>query len=244
MAHFWRDVFSEVGLKEGGLWNGTSEIIPLFQYVYHNYIVSQEQHYLGLAQPHSEYNVLCMGRMLVWGEIPLQNTPIKTEQFDNRPVLKLWKGIGKARTSYAKDFLVYGRMQHPLSFTCPSTTVPLGNALGKTDSAPYMQVPGIMHSAWRAPDGDSGFVFVNITKEPVSIKPSLDFRQLGLRSEASPFLYCVRDGKYSILKTNSDSVQSLDIIIQPNEIVFIGLCEAAGPRALQVKQLVANGNPS
>jgi len=244
VAHYWRDVFSEVGLKERGLWDGTSEIIPLFNYVYHNYIVSQGQYYLGLASPHPEYNILCMARMFVWGEIPLQNTWIKTEQFDDRPALKLWKSIGKARTSYAKDFLVYGRMQRPLSFTCPSTTVPLGNALGNTDSAPYMQVPGIMHSAWHAPDGDSGFVFVNISKDPISIKPSLDFRQLGLRPEASPFLYCVRDGKYSILKTNSDSVQFLDIIIQPNEIVFIGLCEAAGPRALQVKQLVANGNPS
>jgi hypothetical protein len=233
VAHYWRDVFSEVGLRERGLQDGTTEILP--------------QYYLGFILPgNPEYNLLALARMLVWGEIPFDNTwvEISSSQYDKN-ALDVLKRIGQARTSYAKDFLVYGRMQRPLQFACPSTTVPLGKALGrKTSSPPEMQVPGVMHSAWRAPDGDSGFVFVNISQKPVSIKPSLDFRRLGLRPEASSFLYCVRDGKYSILKTNSDSVQSLDITIQPNEIVFIGLCESASPRAIQVKQLVANGNPS
>ena len=240
VAHYWRDVFSEVGLNERELLAGTAEIIPLFHYVYHNYIVSQGQYYLGLAQPHPEYNILCMGRMFVWGEIPLQNTWIRTEQFDDRPALKLWKRIGKARTSYAKDFLVYGRMQRPLEFTCPSTTVPMGEALGDTSSDAVMQVPSIMHSAWRASDGDTGFVFVNIAEEPVSMKTPIDFNRFGIRDGHKPLLYCVRDGKYSILKINSDSVETIDITIQPCEIVFIGLCEAGSSRAQQVRQLVAN----
>jgi hypothetical protein len=237
VAHYWRDVFSEVDLKERELLTGTAEIIPLFHYVYHNYIVSQGQYYLGLAEQHPEYNLLCMGRMLVWGEIPLQNTWKRTEQFD-LPVLKLWKSIGEARTSYAKDFLVYGRMQRPLVFTCPSTTVPLKNALKNSDSAPELHVPSIMHTAWRAPDGDSGFIFLNIAKDPVSLRLPFDFRRLGLKADAEPFLYCVRDGTYSILKSESSFSTVVEITLQPCEIVFLGLCEKDGQRAKQVSQLI------
>jgi hypothetical protein len=238
VAHYCRDVFSEVGVKERGLWNGTSEIIPLFHYMYHDCLLHEGQNYLGLLG-YSEYNLLCIGRMLVWGEIPFDNTwiEINSPRYDKN-ALDMLKRIGQARTSYAKDFLVHGQMQRPLQFTCPSTTVPLGNALGNTNAAPYMQVPGIMHSAWRAPDGDHGFVFVNISKDPVPLKLSFDFRELGLRPEANPFLYCVRDGKYSMFKISSNSASNIDVIIQPVEIVLIGLCEADGPRAQQVLKQV------
>jgi hypothetical protein len=246
-AYFWGDVYSEVGLKEQGLWNGTSEIIPLFHYIYHDRFVGQENYNLGLLIPgQSEYNLLCLSRMLVWGEIPLQDTWIKvdSDRYDKN-ALDLFKRIGQARTSYAKDFLVFGKMLRPLQFSCPLTTVPLGKALGSTNSAPDMQVPGIMHSAWRALDGDSGFVFVNISKTPVPLKLSLDFRKLGLRPGANPFLYYVRDGKYSVFKANSNNASSIDVIIQPLEIILIGLCEADGPRAQQVlRQINARANAS
>jgi hypothetical protein len=246
VAHFWRDVYSEVGLKEQGLRDNTSEIIPLFHYIYHDRFVAQGSYYLGLLMPgHPEYNLLCLSRMLVWGEIPLQNTWIRTDshQYD-RNALDLLKRIGQARTSYAKDFLVFGKMLRPLQFSCPLTTVPLGKALGRTNSNPGMQVPGVMHSVWRADDGSVGAVFVNIAKEPVAIGLSLDFRQQwGLRPGAKPFLYCVKDEKHSLLKADSNSTANIKVAIQPLEIVFIGLCEADGPRAQQVlKQINAGAN--
>jgi hypothetical protein len=135
-------------------------------------------------------------------------------------------------------------MLRPLQFSCPLTTVPLGKALGRTNSNPGMQVPGVMHSVWRADDGSVGAVFVNIAKEPVAIGLSLDFRQQwGLRPGAKPFLYCVKDEKHSLLKADSNSTANIKVAIQPLEIVFIGLCEADGPRAQQVlKQINAGAN--
>jgi hypothetical protein len=241
VAKYWRDVCSEVGASERGFEKGTTEIIPLFNDVYHEFILGMEEQVSGAntlrlsLSKLREYNHYCLGRMLIWGVIPLfwAEDPADSPGTD-KEAFDLVRRVANARTTYAQDFLVYGRMQPPLKFSAPMISVPVYNWAGASHPRYQMQVPAVMHSVWRADDGSVGAVFVNIAKEPVSIGLSLDFRQWGLRPGAKPFLYCVKDGKHSLLKGDSNSTANLDVAIQPLEIVFIGLCESSGPRAQQV----------
>ena len=235
LAKHWRDVFAEVeaSIREKDLWNGTSEIIPAFNYVYHDNILVMGEYLLGLAPGrHSEYNWLCLGRMLVWGEIPLNNNwmPVESPAFDKQAA-KLLKEISQARTTYAKDFLVYGRMQPPPRISSPVTAVPLPKDLG--DPPPVMTVPSLMHSAWRASDGCIGLVLFNLANEPISFKLPISRAQLGLSPGIKYSVHSVRNGTFGIVLAELSQDTNLALSIQSKEILVLIVGPANGERAIQ-----------
>ena len=245
VAKYWRDGCSEVGMPEPGFENATTEIIPLFNYLYHEYIICMEEQVCGpntlclTLSNLREYNRFCIGRMFTWGAIPLiwAEYQVGTPGTDKQ-AFDLVKRIATSRTTYAEDFLVYGRMQRPLDFSVPLTSVPVFGSLNDSEPKFRMQVPSVLHSVWKADDSSAGVVFVNITSDPVPLRLPFDFPRLGLKAGSEPFLYCVRDGAYSSLKTESNTSTVVEINIQPYEIVLLGLCEKDGQRAKQVSQLI------
>ncbi len=73
VAKYWRDVYAEAEFVDKRLWVGQTEIIPLFNYVYHERIRCMGEYLLGFYSKRVEYNALCVSRMLVLGEVPLIN---------------------------------------------------------------------------------------------------------------------------------------------------------------------------
>jgi len=75
----------------------------------------------------------------------------------------------------ARDYLLLGRMIHPLRFDAPRMTVTIGDA-HKHTSSPF-ELSTVLHSGWALPNGNRGYVFVNISQSDVAVncEPSFKF---------------------------------------------------------------------
>lgn len=145
--------------------------IPLFQYLYHEFIVIQggfgsapEPHHLPIR---NAYN-------LVIGEIPggvlkgdgkLLNkdtfnwAPWEPQVGDNEDSLRMLRAATELRRNAAEDFLVYGRMIRPPD----ASGIQVVN--WQRDGRDHA-IPAVFRSAWESlEDGRVGFVFANWTSD-------------------------------------------------------------------------------
>jgi len=153
------------GHSAGGL-----PFVPLYHYLYHEFILIQGGFGTGPEPYHmpirSAYN-------LVSGEIPgavlvgdgrLLNAdtwnwaPWDPPIGDNDSSMQMLKSAVALRRGPARDFLVFGRMMRPAAVTGIPT---MRWQHGGRDH----QIPAVFHSAWRAPDGRLGLVLANWTTE-------------------------------------------------------------------------------
>jgi hypothetical protein len=80
----------------------------------------------------------------------------------NDDVLQMIRTISAIRRGPGRDFLVYGRMQHPAKVSG------LDVVTWKKGDRTYA-VPALAHAAWRAPDGRYGVVLANWTQQSRSV---------------------------------------------------------------------------
>ncbi|MFQ6040302.1 MAG: DUF6259 domain-containing protein, partial [Candidatus Poribacteria bacterium] len=144
--------------------------IPLYHYLYHEFILIQGGFGYGPEPYHlpirNAYN-------LVVGEIPgavmkgdgrLLNkdtgnwAPWEPQVGDNDDALQILKAATALRRGKGKDFLVYGRMLRPAD-------VQNIKMIHWQEGDDEHRIPAVFHSAWQAPDGRVGIVLANWTTE-------------------------------------------------------------------------------
>ncbi len=169
-----------------------AEVVPLLEYVYHPWMVFLGEHNLGLpSDDTATYHRLAVARTLVWGQIPDYNwwQPIDSPAAD-APGFQFLRDVARARTGFAKDFLVNGAMLAPLELASPDVAVKWQLTTGQFDSSTF---PAIQHGAWRAPDGRVGIVLTNISGQSIQVALPIRPVDLGL-SPATRFAVSVLDG--------------------------------------------------
>jgi hypothetical protein len=234
----WRDEYAEYDSNDQSLQIGTSEIIPLFNYVYHEYTFLMSTYHLGLWSPlgHDQYNSLVIARTLIWGEMPLVNTPedLMSKQAD-RDSIDLTAKLARARCSYARDFLVYGQMQ-PSRVESPTIAV-----LFHPDPSVYrirfdMKAPAVLGSSWRAVDGSLGIILTNIAARKITceVDTSANAQLFGDRNCT---VYRVVDNLLDIVSIGSAVPQSFSVPIDPRQVVLIVLTKSESARAKAIESI-------
>lgn len=151
--------------------------VPLFHYLYHEFIVIQGGFGMGPEPYHlpirNAYN-------LVVGEIPgavmksdgtLLNldsadwAPWDVEAGSNDDAVEMLAATTALRRGPAADFLVYGRMMQPAQVGEVRTM------RWQHDGKDH-QIPAVFHAAWQAPDGRLGLVLANWTTETQEVAVS------------------------------------------------------------------------
>jgi hypothetical protein len=150
-------------------------VIPLYHYLYHEFILIQGGFGYGPEPYHlpirNAYN-------LVIGEIPgavmkgdglLLNkdtgnwAPWEPQVGSNEDALQILKAATVLRRGKGKDFLVYGRMLRPAD-------VQNVNIIRWQQEGREHQIPAVFHAAWQAPDGRLGIVLANWTTETQEVR--------------------------------------------------------------------------
>ena len=144
--------------------------VPLFTHVYHDYVhgyggdgcqVSAEPWPVSLYQQAT--NLVC-GKspgVAVWQR---SFDPRSTHELQRRMLrshFDLWRGP-------AREFLVFGRRIASPALNVPTREVSFYDWKKKTRTA--LEVPSVLHSAWRLPDGRTGCVFACVAPQEVSFE--------------------------------------------------------------------------
>jgi len=205
-----RDSWSE-GF-DSSIQNGISSVIPLFNYVYHNYTFFVGEHNLGLfefLEGHS-YNGLGFARILTWGEIPSYNMQESLyDPYADTILINYVKKIGYARTNYAHKFLSRSIPIKPGKIDSPTTLV-------RIEDGQFFNVSALQYSAWRSDEGSIGYTLTNIANATIEIEGQIDV------IHPTPYLaYLVRDGELQWSSLSTNETFNFSIAIEPLEIILL-----------------------
>ena len=91
-----------------------------------------------------------------------------------------WRNLTQAQRTYARNYVVFGQMLRPAELKTPKVKVDVLLPEGKeVPDPPTVDVPVVITSTWRSPEGKTGYLFVNWTGEPQSV-------EMGLRNNEGP----------------------------------------------------------
>lgn len=143
--------------------------VPLFTYVYHDYLLGYGGDSAGISDRPSAQNIYSAAANLINGKIPA--AAVWTRYLDparvERAQLELLAESGALFRGPARDFLLFGERLPTPARAGPEVTVPVWiQAANKSE--PY-RFPSVLESAWRLPDGRTGRVLVNIGTSPVEV---------------------------------------------------------------------------
>jgi uncharacterized protein (TIGR03437 family) len=138
------------------------------------------------------------------------------------------KRIVGLRSNEGRDFLVNGRM-----LRTPEIGVPLFRNAGMnpipytmTEYPPF-DVPSVLGSSWQAPNGDAGFVFTNISRDPVKFDLKIDPASLLLPASARYDVALVRNGVYSVVGTAMSLPATLPVSTDPRDAMLFRISPSA-----------------
>lgn len=144
--------------------------VPLFTHVYHDYLHGYGGDSCYVSERQSDQALYQQGMNLVYGKTPAVAVwtrwfdPLSVHE-DQRQMLRshiaLWSGP-------AHDFLVYGQRVASPPLDVPPLELNFSEKDGKTRHV--VQVPSVLHSVWRLPDGRTGWVLACVARMPVSVK--------------------------------------------------------------------------
>lgn len=141
--------------------------IPLFTYIYHEYmpLLGGDGRY-GIAHPDEQ--LIVHAANFVYGHLGFVSIGDNGYDFEvdpNYPVFTLLRNISQAHRTYARDYLIFGRMLQPTELQCSRLKadgyIPLIKPLLDLPDPPIVEVPRVMHSVWSSPDNKIGYVLVN-----------------------------------------------------------------------------------
>jgi hypothetical protein len=202
--------------------------IPLFSYLYHEYSLGYGGDSAGLSKQNSRWNVRTHAMNLVAGRTPggaiwSSHASMSEAHPDQIAILRNHSRLLKTR---AKDFLMLGRMLHPLKLDEPTLAIaaPLDkHSKGKGE----VPTPAILTSSWQSSDGRIGHLFVNIseTKQPLNVR--LDTRNVPARGSYDVELYESKDrSSFQPLWQGVQLPKEFARELAPMEVVFLELREA------------------
>jgi len=114
--------------------DGKMQTVPLFAFIYHDYspLSMQGVHSADPwnSPPESEgINTWAEARAYLWGGV-MTIAPLDPNLQVSPARERFLRSLAAARTKFAKDYLVYGRMQQPPNFQCETITLDHGLAIG------------------------------------------------------------------------------------------------------------------
>jgi hypothetical protein len=147
----------------------TPDLVPLCQYLFHERIPA----IFGWVTAGSR-DTWDLAAMLVYGQIPSLafwgGTAKRPEDVAPEGV-RLLDDYFAAMKTYAKDYLLYGRMRRPLISNIPARRKDVAPANGnKKGKAQVVTLPLVIQSAWDGAAGQVGVFAVNVQPEPAVLR--------------------------------------------------------------------------
>jgi len=171
--------------------------IPLFSYLYHEYIICYGGEGVSVSKDKSQKLVRDHAVNLVTGKTPGVSVwgnqkaifEIHTDQ------LAMLRNHSRLLKTEAQKFLMLGKMLHPLDFNVPSVDLRIARrgARDRREPEPFLQ-NAVLTSSWQSPEGLTGHCLVNITDEKQQVDLQLDTRNAPGWPKADIDLY--RAGNY------------------------------------------------
>ncbi len=148
------------------------DAIPLFNYVYHEYIpLLGGDGRLGVAHP--EEQLMLHAANFVNGNLSWVGIGHAEYDFDvnlDYPVFTLLRNIFQAQRTYARPYLVFGEMVEPTQLQTDRLGAYAWLPTNQPNAEPpVFQIPRVMHGVWRSPEGKTGYILVNWTDEPEKV---------------------------------------------------------------------------
>ena len=165
--------------------------IPLFSYLYHEYAVAYGGDSAGVSKAQNPNLVRQHAVNLVTGKTPgVSVWSGQQAMADAHPdQIKMLRNHSHLLKTEARQFLMLGRMLHPLEFDVPSVTFQIGvQRDGKWRGEPF-EDRAVPASSWQSPEGLVGHCLVNITDEKQFVRLQLDTRNAPGWSKADVDLY-------------------------------------------------------
>lgn len=194
--------------------------IPLFTYIYHEYA-------LGFSGWHNVRNkslmqLRDMAANLICGK--MDGISISTSRGSqglihaDRNAISFYKEITTAISTYAKDYLLFGKMLRPTNVQCESFTFNYTKKVGeKWKSFPWTE-PQVLHSVWQAPSGKIGYVFVNFSDDTAEFE--CEVRPYSLGSKRCS-ITCTNDGETKNLLKDVYLPKILKLSLEPRKVMLI-----------------------
>lgn len=162
------------GMPMGG------ETIPLFNYVYNDYIGSCCAAMPECNRPEVLYWTRCLGKALTQGVVPTGGWYFREPSELNPVTIGFYKKIVRAAAQECWPYLMFGEMLRPPEIDVPTITASYCKFV-LTDKAHHVdpkqrhevQDRAVQHAAFRGRDGTIGYFFVNVSEEPVSFEVEL-----------------------------------------------------------------------
>jgi uncharacterized protein (TIGR03437 family) len=232
--------FSPVSFSGTLLDIGKFHLIPMWHAVYHDKALIQSGIAFistsGFAEVRDFY-AYGFGQALVWGEAPTtwwNYLDLNTLPEPGAPEMAAYvKRIVSARTGYASRFLVNGRMLRP-----PVIQVPLFHNPG-AKSIPYtladyppFDTPAVAGSLWQAPNGDAGYVFTNVSHDPVKFDLLIDAASTLLTPEGRYEVSLIRNGLPSVVQAAASLPVAIPVNIDPMDVILIGVSPSGSSSSL------------
>jgi len=240
-----------------------AEMIPFFQYVYHEYIQFNEDFVaygsvpaflyqdapllVYFSQDHYYFKYYLSKGAIYYGTIVSVGDFF--EGISSNDLLRLpeWQTdfiyrLALARATYARDFLIFGRMTKPVNITSKIPRLRILDVVGQEDVYPYtglpnlpnFTLPGLVMGGWIAPDGSIGYVFANIADDPIELNVSL------ARYFDYETIYLVIDGVQRVIYDGYSPPESLELELPASGIGVLVISEGNSDRAIGAK-LIGNG---
>jgi len=184
------------GLPMGG------ETIPLFNYVYNEYIGSYYAAYPECNRPEVLYWTRGLGKALCQGVVPTGGRYFP-EPADHNPVtIGFYKKIARATAQECWPYLMFGEMLKPPEIDVPTVTAPYYKFNYVPERQEHRVDPeqrhevrdrAVQHGVFRGGDGSVAYFFVNVSEDPVQL--DVDLSAFGQKAERFS-VERVTDGKH------------------------------------------------
>lgn len=214
---------------------GQVQLIPLWHAVYHDYAVVQSGISFASRNAPSgavgygdyrDYYVRGFGLALVWGEVPTiwysDEKLSELNEPEEREMANYLTRIIQARSTRAKPFLVYGRMLRPPDIQVPLLYIAGARQIPYTGADhPPFYTPSVLSSAWRAPSGDVGFIFTNISQQSVSCDLTIDPGVVDAPPGGAYVISQFLNGEYSLINGTATLPFQAAIRTEPLDVLIV-----------------------
>jgi hypothetical protein len=215
------------------------ETIPLFTFVYHEYITAfgHENVFLNPDKEMVSYYRRALAKSFILGKVQSGGQFFKKGGLVQE-LVEFYMKTSLAESTYAKTYVICGRMLEPPRIIVPTIRINYLDfdknyvSFDHENPSKTLTEHSILSSAWKSSNNSVGYVFANISDKPVVFNWEISPHDLNLDNYT---VYSVRDGAYSIIfeKTLLPKVERTHM--KPNEILLIAVVDPQSEEAKHIK---------
>jgi uncharacterized protein (TIGR03437 family) len=97
---------------------------------------------------------------------------------------------------------------------------------------PPFDTPAVAGSLWQAPNGDAGYVFTNISHDPVKFDLLIDAASTLLPAQGQYEVSLVRNGLPSVVQTAASLPVTIPVNIDPMDVILVGVSPSGSSSSL------------